>query len=94
MLDLERLLLSVAGFLLLAASLVAKKKAGWFAVIGGAVLTTLAARESDPTLALGAFALVAARLLRSPRPDSPDGRVPAAQADGKASPERPPQIRS
>lgn len=61
------LLLAVPGFLLLAASLAVKKRAMWCAVAGMALLACLAVRESDPTLALGALALVAARSLGSMR---------------------------
>lgn len=63
--------LSGAGFLLLAASLVLKKKAGWAVLVGATVLAVLASRESDPTLALGALALAAARCVRTPPKNSP-----------------------
>lgn len=69
-----RLALIGAGFGLLAASLAAKKKAGWFAVAGLVILAGLAVRESDPVLALGAFALVAAGRLRPAPRDAPGHR--------------------
>lgn len=89
----ERIVLAGAGFLLLAASLVAKKKAGCLAVTGGATLVALAARESDPTLALGALALVAARCLRPPRKGPPAG-TGVGQADGRSAPPHPSPERS
>ncbi len=71
-----RMFLAVAGFLLLAASLVAEKRAGWLVVSGGAALAVLAGWESDPLLALGALALAAVWAVRPPRKDIPAG--PAA----------------
>lgn len=73
---LGQILLAVGGFALLAASLAVKKKAGWLALAGAAALCFLAARESDPTLALGALALVAARFVRPPqrKPPAPGPR--------------------
>lgn len=74
-----RIFLAGAGFLLLAASLVAGKRAGWAAVAGGAALVGLAAWESDPLLVLGAFALVAVRFVRPPQKDSPGQSTPGME---------------
>lgn len=73
------MLLAVAGFLLLAASLVAGKRARWAAVAGGAALVGLAAWESDPLLVLGALALVVVRFARPPQKDSPAQPAPGAE---------------
>jgi len=83
-----QLIVSVAGFLLLAASLVSQKKAGYLALAGAAALAILAVWEADPTLALGVLALVAARFVRPPRKKSPLG-----QADGRPRPGHPSRIR-
>ena len=72
--------LAGAGFALLAASLLRKKRAGWLAVAGVALLGTLAVRESDPILALGALALAAARCVKPARQDSPQARTADAEA--------------
>jgi len=81
--------LAVCGFLLLAASLVAKKKAGWVVVTGVAALAALAAWESDPLLALGALALAMVWFVRPPGKDSPTGPAPTpaeAPPPGAAEP--------
>lgn len=78
--------LAVGGFLLLAASLTAKKKAGWLVVTGVAALAALAVWESDPLLALGALALATARFVRSPRKDSLIGPAPAETPPSGAEP--------
>jgi hypothetical protein len=92
MTQIGQIFLAVAGFLLLAASLVVKKKAGWAGLVGTAVLTFLAVRESDPTLALGALALIAARYIRPPRKDPPAVDV-AGQTDGCSGPSPAPRNR-
>lgn|GEM_PF-4077083 len=82
--------LAIAGGGLLAASLVVKKKAVWAALAGGAVLTVLAVQESDPTLALGVFALVATVLCRPSSAKFPRGNAVPRQTAGMspaASPE-------
>ncbi len=84
--------LAVAGFLLLAASLVAGKRAGWAAVAGGTALAVLAAWESDPLLVLGALALVTVRFVRPPRKDFPAQPTPGVErspAPTASSGERP-----
>ncbi len=73
------LALAGVGFALLAASLFLKKKAGWIAVAGMALLGTLAVLESDPLLALGALALAASGRCKPARQDSTDS---ARTADG------------
>lgn len=65
-----RFVVAGAGFAFLAASLATKKRAGWLAVAGVALLGGLAVRESDPVLALGALALAASRWLGPTRQDS------------------------
>ena len=77
-----RIVLAGTGLALLAASLLRKKRAGWLAVAGVALLGTLALRESDPLLALGALALAAARYVKPARQDSPQAR----SADAGAAP--------
>ena len=77
-----RIVLAGAGLALLAASLLRKKRAGWLAVAGVALLGTLAVQESDPILALGALALAAARCVKPARQDSPQAR----NADAEAAP--------
>ncbi|KAF5044500.1 hypothetical protein DSECCO2_491160 [anaerobic digester metagenome] len=75
-----RIVLAGAGLALLAASLLRKKRAGWLAVAGVVLLGTLAVRESDPLLALGALALAAARCVSPARQDSPQARTADAEA--------------
>ncbi|WP_300162965.1 hypothetical protein [Solidesulfovibrio sp.] len=79
------LTLAGAGFALLAASLFVKKKAGWAAVAGMALLGTLAVLESDPLLALGALALAASGRCKPARQDSPD-RDATAHGNGPHPP--------
>ncbi|MHC1713858.1 MAG: hypothetical protein AB9872_17080 [Solidesulfovibrio sp.] len=86
---LAQIILAVGGFLLLAASLYVKKRAGCFVLAGMIALAVLAVREFDPTLALGVFALVAARCIRPPRKELPAGRA-CVRSDRHHGPPRPP----
>lgn len=83
---LVRLVLAIAGFAALAASLLRQKKAGWIAAVGALALLGLAAVDSDPVLALGGLALCLARFLPSPPPKGP-GR-PAEAGRSQAPPAR------
>lgn len=82
-------ILAGAGLTLLAASLLRKKRAVWFAVAGVVLLGALAVRESDPILALGAFALAASRSVRPARQDFPQARTDGTEAAPSPRGERP-----
>jgi hypothetical protein len=77
--------LILTGTLALAASLLLKKKAGWFALVGSGLLVPLAVRDADPVLALGVMVLLVVRWLpRSPasaKDPEPVAQLPAGPPD-------------
>lgn len=64
MTPLVHLVVAGFGFLALAASLLLKKRAGWFALTGTGILLGLAFDDRDPVLGLGGLALLLVYLLR------------------------------